>query len=101
MTKSPASPFDFDTPIDRRGTDSSKWGKYAGPRRAADVGGGHGLRARRPAVIDALHRRVDHGVFGYTRSAADARRGRRGRCPGTRPRLGASSRSGSSGCRAW
>ncbi len=56
--------FDFDTPIDRRGTDSSKWGKYAGrdvlPMWVADMD-----FAAPPAVIEALHRRAGHGVFGY------------------------------------
>ena len=56
--------FDFDTPIDRRGTDSSKWGKYAGrdvlPMWVADMD-----FAAPPAVIEALHRRAAHGVFGY------------------------------------
>jgi len=56
--------FDFDKPIDRRGTDSTKWGKYAGrdvlPMWVADMD-----FAVPPAVIEALHRRVDHRVFGY------------------------------------
>jgi len=56
--------FDFDTPIDRCGGDSTKWNKYAGrdvlPLWVADMD-----FAAPPAVLDALHRRVDHGVFGY------------------------------------
>ncbi len=56
--------FDFDAPIERRGSDSSKWRKYAGrdvlPLWVADLD-----FAAPPAVIEALHRRVDHGVFGY------------------------------------
>ncbi len=55
--------FDFDTPIDRRGGDSLKWNKYAGdtiPLWVADMD-----FAAPPAVLEALHRRVDHGVFGY------------------------------------
>lgn len=56
--------FDFDAPIDRRGSDSAKWGKYAGrevlPMWVADMD-----FAAPPAVIEALHRRVDHAVFGY------------------------------------
>ena len=56
--------FDFDTIIDRRGGDSYKWNKYAGrdilPLWVADMD-----FAAPPAVVEALHRRVDHGVFGY------------------------------------
>ena len=56
--------FDFDTPVERRGTDSLKWGKYAGqkilPLWVADTD------FRSPeAVVTALHDRADHGVFGY------------------------------------
>ena len=58
--------YDFDTPIDRRGTDSQKWQKYAGrdilPLWVADMD----FRAP-PEVISALHARVAHGVFGYAR----------------------------------
>ena len=58
-------PFDFDSPVDRRGSNSSRWEKYAGrdviPLWVADTD----FRAP-PAVIQALQRRVEHGVFGYT-----------------------------------
>jgi cystathionine beta-lyase len=58
--------YDFDTPVDRRGTDSQKWQKYAGrdilPLWVADMD----FRAP-PEVIAALHVRVEHGVFGYAR----------------------------------
>lgn len=58
--------FDFDTPVDRRATDSQKWQKYAGrdvlPLWVADMD-----FKSPPAILDALHRRVDHGVFGYAR----------------------------------
>jgi cystathionine beta-lyase len=57
-------PFDFDHPPDRRGGDSAKWNRYAGrdvlPLWVADMD-----FAVPPAVKDALHRRVEHGVFGY------------------------------------
>jgi cystathionine beta-lyase len=57
-------PFDFDTPIDRSGGDSVKWNKYRGrdilPLWVADMD-----FAAPPAVLEALHRRVEHGVFGY------------------------------------
>ena len=57
--------FDFDTPIDRHDTASLKWAKYEGrdiiPMWVADMD----FRSP-PAVIEALHQRVAHGVFGYT-----------------------------------
>ena len=57
--------FDFDEVIDRRGMASEKWGKYRGrdiiPMWVADMD----FRSP-PAVIEALHRRTAHGVFGYT-----------------------------------
>jgi cysteine-S-conjugate beta-lyase len=56
--------FNFDIVIDRSGGDSIKWNKYAGrdvlPLWVADMD-----FAAPPAVREALHRRVDHGVFGY------------------------------------
>ncbi len=61
--------FDFDTPPDRRGTDSQKWQKYAGrdvlPLWVADMD----FRSP-PALLAALHQRVDHGIFGYARPTA-------------------------------
>lgn len=60
------SSFDFDTVPERRGTDSQKWQKYAGrdvlPLWVADMD----FRSS-PAIIDALHARVEHGIFGYAR----------------------------------
>lgn len=60
------SSFDFDSPPDRRGTDSQKWQKYAGrdvlPLWVADMD-----FKSAPAIVEALHRRVDHGIFGYAR----------------------------------
>jgi cystathionine beta-lyase len=57
--------FDFNTVVDRRGTSSEKWRMYeqAGilPLWLADMD-----FLSPPAVMEALHRRVDHGVFGYT-----------------------------------
>ena len=56
----------FDQPIERRGSDSIKWGKYAGhdilPLWVADMD-----FAAPPAVIDALQQRIAHGIFGYGR----------------------------------
>jgi cystathionine beta-lyase len=58
--------FDFDTPINRTDTDSQKWQKYAGrdvlPLWVADMD----FRSS-PAIVEALHRRVEHGIFGYAR----------------------------------
>ncbi|MES2693838.1 MAG: PatB family C-S lyase [Verrucomicrobiota bacterium] len=60
------SSFDFDHVPERRGTDSQKWQKYAGrdvlPLWVADMD----FRSA-PAIVEALHARVEHGVFGYAR----------------------------------
>jgi cystathionine beta-lyase len=55
--------YDFDRPVDRRSTESSKWRKYPPdvlPLWVADMD----FPAPAP-VIRALHERVEHGVFGY------------------------------------
>ena len=56
--------YDFDTIIARRGTDCEKWDLPAEdgvlPLWVADMD----FRAA-PAIVDALRRRVDEGVFGY------------------------------------
>ena len=56
--------FDFDLPIDRHNTASLKWEKYKGqdilPLWVADMD----FRSP-PAVMEALQRRLQHGVFGY------------------------------------
>lgn len=61
--------FDFDTPIDRSGTASVKWNKYAGrdiiPMWVADMD-----FACAPVIVEALHRRIDHGIFGYSEPPA-------------------------------
>jgi cystathionine beta-lyase len=58
--------FDFDTVHPRLGTDSQKWQKYEGrdilPLWVADMD----FRSP-PAIVEALHRRVDDGIFGYAR----------------------------------
>src|SRR5690606_10006499 len=50
----------------RENTDSQKWQKYAGrdvlPMWVADMD-----FKSSPAIIEALHRRVEHGIFGYAR----------------------------------
>jgi len=52
----------FDTPIARHGTGSLKWDRRSDldPFWVADMD-----FTSPPEVIDAIHRRVDHGVFGY------------------------------------
>ncbi|MGB7801273.1 MalY/PatB family protein [Buttiauxella sp.] len=55
--------FNFDEGIDRRHSDSSKWNKYSDevlPMWVADMD----FRSP-PCIVDALHQRVEHGVFGY------------------------------------
>lgn len=56
---------DFDTPIDRAGTDSFKWRRYQDrdviPLWVADMD-----FSVPQAVLDALERRVRHPIFGYT-----------------------------------
>lgn len=60
---------DFDTVLQRRATDSQKWQKYAGqdilPLWVADMD----FRSS-PAILAALHERVEHGIFGYARPTA-------------------------------
>jgi cystathionine beta-lyase len=57
--------YDFDRPVDRRGTNSLKWDLYKGkeiiPLWVADMD----FRVSE-AIISALQAHVDHGVFGYT-----------------------------------
>ena len=61
--------FNFDSSPERRGTDSQKWQKYAGqdilPMWVADMD-----FVSAPPIIEALQRRVAHGVFGYARPTA-------------------------------
>ncbi len=58
--------FNFTRSPERQSTDSQKWQKYAGrdilPMWVADMD----FEAP-PAVVEALHTRVGHGVFGYAR----------------------------------
>ncbi len=57
--------YDFDEIVDRRGSGSYKWDSAAErdtlPMWVADMD----FRTA-PAVVEALRRRVEHGVFGYT-----------------------------------
>ena len=57
--------FDFDSPVDRRASDSIKWRRYRRnpdilPMWVADMD-----FKSPPEVISALHERIDHAVFGY------------------------------------
>jgi cysteine-S-conjugate beta-lyase len=57
--------YDFDKTIDRRATNSYKWDSVPEgvlPMWVADMD----FRTA-PAIIDALQKRVAHGIFGYTR----------------------------------
>jgi cysteine-S-conjugate beta-lyase len=63
-------PFDFDHPADRRGTDARKWGDVQArwghpdvlPMPMADMD-----FAVAPVIQQAMARRLEHGIFGYTR----------------------------------
>ena len=60
--------YDFDEVIERRGTDSTKWGLYPEdviPLWVADMD----FRSAQP-IIQAIHERIDHGIFGYARPSA-------------------------------
>lgn len=67
--------YDFDTVIDRRGTLSVKW-DFAHKYLAADECAADPLPMwvadmdfrSPPPVLQALHRAVDHGIFGYSNS---------------------------------
>ena len=62
--------FDFDSAVDRGGTASHKWDRYGGrdviPLWVADMD----FRSA-PPIIEALHERVTHGIFGYTDAPAE------------------------------
>lgn len=64
--------FDFDAPVERAGTWSMRWERYAGrdviPLWVADTD----FRAP-PAVIEAFRERLAHGVFGYTSAPNELR----------------------------
>ncbi|MCM1405758.1 MAG: aminotransferase class I/II-fold pyridoxal phosphate-dependent enzyme, partial [[Clostridium] fimetarium] len=59
------SRFDFDAPVDRRGSGSYKWDSDSDPEVIPLWVADMDFRTA-PCVIEALRRRVDHGVFGYT-----------------------------------
>ena len=55
--------YDFDTPVNRRGTNSMKWDTHPDvlPMWVADMD-----FKTMPEITDALRKRVDEGIFGYT-----------------------------------
>lgn len=58
--------YDFDTVYDRRNSDSAKWNFFPAdqlPMWVADMD-----FKSPPAIVEALHRRVDEGIFGYSMS---------------------------------
>lgn len=59
--------MNFDVPNNRSGSQSSKWDKYKGkdviPLWVADMD----FRSAQP-ILDALHQRVEHGIFGYSKA---------------------------------
>jgi hypothetical protein len=63
------SDFDFDAIVDRRATASAKWDKYGDrdviPMWVADMD-----FACAPPIVEALRRRVDHGIYGYSNPPA-------------------------------
>lgn len=58
--------YDFDQVIPRRGTDSYKWDSAGSPDVLPMWVADMDFRTA-PAIVDALRRRVEHGIFGYTR----------------------------------
>ncbi|MFZ5964097.1 MalY/PatB family protein [Thalassococcus sp. BH17M4-6] len=62
--------FDFDTPIDRRNTGSSKWDMMeplfgVSPEDGLAMWTADSDYATAPCVTEAVRRAADHGVFGY------------------------------------
>jgi len=63
--------YDFDRVIERRGTDSYKWKDYGEdvlPMWVADMD----FVSAEP-ILQVLHQRIDHGIFGYTRPTLELR----------------------------
>jgi len=56
-------PYNFDQLIERRGTGSNKWSRYPAdvlPMWVADMD-----FAAPDAILQALHKKIEHGIFGY------------------------------------
>ena len=71
-------PFDFDTPVDRAGTWSTRWDRY-GPKVIPLWVADTDFRAA-PAVLRALQGRLEHGVLGYTAAPDELREAIVARC---------------------
>lgn len=73
MGKLKREAYDFDAPVERGGTWSLRWDRYAGrdviPLWVADTD----FRSA-PAVLDAMAARVRHGVMGYSGPPEELRR---------------------------
>ncbi len=71
MLSKAKTPYDFDKIVDRRQSDSSKWlcyGQDVLPFWTADMD----FRSPEP-VIEVLHARVEHGIFGYCAEPSELR----------------------------
>jgi cysteine-S-conjugate beta-lyase len=66
----PKFEFNFDTPVERRGTGSIKWDRY-GERDVIPLWVADMDFPSPPAVVTALQERSRHGVFGYTHASRD------------------------------
>lgn len=62
--------YDFDSIVPRHGTDSYKWDSSENPELLPMWVADMDFRTA-PAIVNALRRRVDHGIFGYTRVPAE------------------------------
>ena len=63
--------FDFDQPVERRGSWSSRWERY--PREVIPLWVADTDFRAPPAVLAAIARRAAHGVFGYSAPPAELR----------------------------
>ncbi len=63
--------YDFDTPLNRRGTDCVKWDFFRDDVVAAWVADMDFAIA--PAIVEALRARLDHPVFGYSMDSPSLR----------------------------
>ncbi|MEU4979791.1 MalY/PatB family protein [Streptomyces sp. NPDC021969] len=74
MTTPPPAPYDFDTPVDRRGTWCTQWDyvqdRFGVPDLLPFTISDMDFETA-PAVLVALRRRLDHGVLGYSRWRQD------------------------------
>ncbi|MEU9216416.1 MalY/PatB family protein [Streptomyces sp. NPDC048376] len=74
MTARPPSPYDFDTPVDRRGTWCTQWDyvqdRFGVPDLLPFTISDMDFETA-PEVLAALRGRLDHGVLGYSRWRQD------------------------------